>query len=79
MYDKEKGVFSYDRSQDIPDDEVLHTLLNHDRIVLTPHQAYATREALQNIATTVANLNAWQKGINPKTELTILKETTLKN
>ena len=78
VYDKESGVFFYDRSEDVPMDEVLEKMLNHERILLTPHQAFATREALENIArTTVENLNSWEKGINPRTELTISKKLLL--
>ena len=74
VYDKEGGVFSFDRSKDIPKDELLEKMIYHKRILLTPHQAFLTEEALENIAkTTVNNLNSWQEGINPKTELTISK------
>ncbi|RMB64097.1 2-hydroxyacid dehydrogenase [Dokdonia sinensis] len=80
VYDKESGVFFYDRSKDRPDDEVLEKMLNHDRILLTPHQAFATREAIENIAkTTASNLNSWQRGTNPQTELTVSKELLLNN
>lgn len=72
VYDKESGVFFYDRGKNKPIDKVLDKMLNHDRILLTPHQAFATQEAVENIAkTTVLNLTSWQKGINPKTELTM--------
>lgn len=74
VYDKESGVFFYDRSKDRPKDNCLKKMLHHERILLTPHQAFATVEALENIAkTTVANLNCWHRGCNPKTELTRLK------
>ncbi|MDE0599900.1 2-hydroxyacid dehydrogenase [Dokdonia genika] len=70
VYDKESGVFFYDRSKDQPQDVALKILLNHDRILLTPHQAFATQEALQNIAkTTISNLKHWQEGQEPKTTL----------
>lgn len=80
VYDRESGVFFYDRSKNKPNDELLEKMLNHERILLTPHQAFATREAIGNIAkTTVANLTSWQKGINPKTELTISKGLLIDN
>ncbi len=72
VYDKESGVFSYNRSDSIPEDKVLEELLQNDRMLLTPHQAFATREALHNIAsTTIENLNAWQKGATPASQLTV--------
>lgn len=80
VYDKESGVFFYDRSKDKPDDELLEKLLNHNRILLTPHQAFATREAIENIAkTTVDNLSSWQRGINPRTELTTTRDVLIKS
>lgn len=64
VYEKEKGVFSYDHSNKSIEDQQLQTLINHPKVVLTPHQAYATKEALTNIAkTTIANLTAWQEGL----------------
>lgn len=78
VYDKECGVFFYDRSQDIPNDETLQKMLDHERILLTPHQAFATREAIRNIATTtVKNLFTWQGGGHPTSELTHSKEAQL--
>lgn len=62
VYEKESGVFFYDRSTNIPEDKMLDALLAHDRVLLTPHQAFATHEALGNIATTtVSNLTNWEK------------------
>lgn len=64
VYDKESGVFFYDRSTTNPNDSILERMLYDDRILLTPHQAFATKEALQNIATaTVENLSNWQQGL----------------
>lgn len=80
VYDRESGIFFYDRSTAIPEDKTLDKMLTHDRILLTPHQAFATREAIRNIATTtVGNLTSWQKGINPKTELTISRALLVDN
>lgn len=70
VYEKESGVFFYDRSSDRPKDQLLDTLLKHPKVLLTPHQAFATQEALANIATTtVENLTVWQQGLQPKSEL----------
>lgn len=75
VYEKESGVFFYDRSETVPKDETLIKMLHHDRVLLTPHQAFATREAIENIAkTTVASLTSWGQGGSPKTELTVTKE-----
>ncbi|PKA84483.1 D-lactate dehydrogenase [Ulvibacter sp. MAR_2010_11] len=61
VYEREHGVFFYNRSSDIPNDPTLHHLIRHPKTLVTPHQAFATNEALQNIASaTFDNLNAWE-------------------
>lgn len=70
VYEREHGVFFYDRSNNKPKDDVLHKLLCHPKTLITPHQAFATQEALQNIASaTFHNLNAWQEGKHSVNEL----------
>ncbi len=71
VYAHESGVFFYDRSSDQPKDPLLDTLLQHPNVILTPHQAFATQEALTNIAaTTIENLTDWEQGKVSKNELT---------
>lgn len=70
VYDKESGVFFYDRSSTNPNDAILDKMLVNDRILLTPHQAFATKEAIHNIAmTTIESLTCWQQGKRPLNEL----------
>ncbi len=70
VYENENGIFFYDKSKDKPEDQLLDSLLKHPLVLLTPHQAFATNEALQNIAAaTFNNLNDWQKGIHAHNEL----------
>jgi D-lactate dehydrogenase len=70
VYAHESGIFFYDRSSDKPKDPLLDTLLQHPNIILTPHQAFATEEALINIAyTTIENLTGWEQGKFSKNEL----------
>ena len=70
VYENEKGVFFDDFSQRPFNDLLLGELLALPNVLITPHQAFATREALTNIATTTfSNINNWEQGkINP-TEL----------
>ncbi|MBX2828282.1 MAG: 2-hydroxyacid dehydrogenase [Flavobacteriaceae bacterium] len=71
VYEKESGVFFYDHSDDsyIQDPHLIR-LLNHPKILLTPHQAFATNEALKNIAEqTIESLHAWDMGKAAKHEL----------
>jgi D-lactate dehydrogenase len=70
VYEREQGVFFYDRSTTIPKDATLHQLLCHPKTLVTPHQAFATNEALQNIAlATFENLNSWENGKHAINEL----------
>lgn len=70
VYEKEHGVFFYDHSRNKVNDTLLHRLLYHPKVLLTPHQAFATKEALQNIAsTTISNLSTWEEGKNSITEI----------
>jgi D-lactate dehydrogenase len=52
VYEKEKGLFFYDWSDKKLDDPMLKSLLALPNVLITPHQAFATVEALTNIATT---------------------------
>jgi D-lactate dehydrogenase len=62
VYEFEKGLFFEDHENDEVKDPLLHSLLNYPNVLVTPHQAYLTKEALQEIADkTIRNLNQWQQ------------------
>ena len=57
VYDKEAGHFFCDQSNLILEDDALARLLSFKNLLLTPHQAFFTREALHEIAeTTLLNI-----------------------
>ena len=63
VYEFEKGLFFENHRQDAIKDELLLKLMSHPNVLITPHQAYLTREALQEIADqTIKNLDLWQSG-----------------
>lgn len=63
VYEEEEGVFFYDLSQRVLHDDVLARLLTFPNVLITSHQGFLTREALNNIAaTTLANITAYEKG-----------------
>ncbi len=57
VYEEESDFFFEDYSGHILDDDVLARLISMPNVIVTSHQAFLTREALDNIAaTTVENL-----------------------
>lgn len=70
VYEKESGVFFYKHASENIQDLLLKELVNHPNVLLTPHQAFATEEAITNIVdTTIYNLNTWKDGKKSKNEL----------
>jgi D-lactate dehydrogenase len=62
VYEYEKGLFFENHENDTQKDPLLKNLLDRDNVIVTPHQAYLTREALQEIADqTIKNLDLWQQ------------------
>lgn len=63
VYEEEDEYFFEDRSSDVLTDDVLARLLTFPNVLVTSHQAFFTREALQNIAeTTLTNLDEFFGG-----------------
>ncbi|MGN1062148.1 MAG: NAD(P)-dependent oxidoreductase, partial [Candidatus Scatosoma sp.] len=60
VYEEESDVFFRDVSGHILEDDTLARLISMPNVLVTSHQAYLTKEALENIAeTTCENLNAY--------------------
>lgn len=61
VYEFEKGLFFEDHQNDEEKDQLLQVLMSKPNVLITPHQAYLTKEALQEIANqTIQNLDLWQ-------------------
>ncbi len=72
VYENERGVFFYDHSGKELNDPMLKKLLSMPNVLTTPHQAFATQEALSNIAiTTFDNIECWKNNKLSKNELTM--------
>jgi len=72
VYENERGIFFYNYSGKELKDEMLKKLLTLTNVLITPHQAFATQEALTNIAaTTFHNIDCWKKNQRAKNELTM--------
>jgi D-lactate dehydrogenase len=63
VYEEEGDVFFRDLSEAVLMDDVLARLLTFPNVLVTGHQAFFTREAVQAIATTtIANLSGFEAG-----------------
>ncbi len=63
VYEEEADLFFEDRSEQIITDDVFARLLSFPNVLITSHQAFLTREALENIAdATLGNANAFERG-----------------
>lgn len=63
VYEEESDYFFEDFSEEIISDDVLARLLSFPNVLVTSHQAFLTKEALENIAaTTLDSIKAYQKG-----------------
>ena len=63
VYEEEEHYFFEDFSDRVIKDDVLARLLTFPNVLITGHQAFFTREAIGNIASTVvANLTDFEKG-----------------
>lgn len=62
VYEEESDIFFEDKSGHIMRDDVLARLLSMPNVLITSHQAFLTKEALDNIAeTTILNIQAFFK------------------
>lgn len=71
VYEEEADLFYEDRSDSIIEDDMLVRLISMPNVIVTSHQAFLTREALNNIAAaTVDNLLKFKRGgAAPDTEV----------
>jgi D-lactate dehydrogenase len=71
VYENERGIFFNDLSKIELKDDMLKKLLAMPNVIITPHQAFATQEALSDIAnTTFYNIDCWSENQHSKYELT---------
>lgn len=63
VYEEEGDYFYEDKSDKIIDDDVLARLLSFNNVIVTSHQAFFTKEAVENIAdTTLRNVHDFVEG-----------------
>lgn len=63
VYEQESGLFFHDRSGDVIQDDLIARLISFPNVLITSHQGFFTREAMQQIAeTTFLNADAFELG-----------------
>jgi D-lactate dehydrogenase len=66
VYEEEEGLFFRDLSDRVLTDDVLARLMTFPNVIMTAHQGFLTREALDAIAATTAdNIDAFARGVSP--------------
>lgn len=72
VYEGEENLFFKDLSQSIVQDDLIERLMSFNNVLITPHQAFFTREAVEQIAiTTIKNLTDFENGIPLENEVKI--------
>ena len=70
VYEEEASLFFEDKSEEVIRDDKLSTLISMPNVIVTSHQAFLTREALDGIAkTTMENFKAFFNGEDLKNEV----------
>lgn len=71
VYEHEKAIFFEKRQDSKLTDQLFETLRKQPNVLITCHQAFLTKEALQEIAkTTINNLVEWSENSNSNNEVT---------
>ncbi len=70
VYEEEGDLFFEDQSNKVIQDDIFARLLTFPNVVITGHQAFFTKEALDNIAeTTIENIVMFEKSGSSKNEI----------
>jgi D-lactate dehydrogenase len=70
VYEQEENLFFYDHSENIIEDELIMRLISFPNVLITSHQAFFTREALEQITTTsYQNITDFEEGHKLKNEV----------
>jgi len=77
VYEQEDNLFFEDLSDTVIQDDAFQHLQSFSNVVITAHQAFFTRDALESIArTTIANLTEFEQGHPCANEVKALRKVT---
>ena len=75
VYEEESNYFFEDLSNQILKDDLLSRLISFPNVIITSHQAFFTKEAMEKIASvTFKNLNEYRSGLFMNNEICYLCE-----
>ncbi|MDN3654394.1 2-hydroxyacid dehydrogenase [Ferruginibacter paludis] len=78
VYEGEENLFFKDLSGSIVQDDLIERLMSFNNVLITPHQAFFTKEAVEQIAlTTIKNFTDFENGIPSVNEVKIEKTKLL--
>jgi D-lactate dehydrogenase len=70
VYEQEENLFFNDLSESMIQDDLIQRLLSFHNVLITPHQGFFTKEALDQIAiTTMKNFADFEEGLPLKNEV----------
>ena len=70
VYEGEKALFNKDLSKNIIQDDLVERLMSFNNVIITPHQAFFTLEAVEQIAMiTIRNFSDFEMGISNGNEV----------
>jgi D-lactate dehydrogenase len=72
VYEQEENLFFKDLSENIIEDELILRLISFPNVLITAHQGFLTKEALEQIAKiTIDNISNFEKNIKSENEVLI--------
>ncbi len=75
VYEEEADYFFEDYSGEVLNDDTLARLLTFNNVIITSHQAFFTKEALNNIAeTTLLSIKELKEGLKLSNEIAYICE-----
>lgn len=70
MYEGEENLFFKDLSDKIIKDDQIERLMSFNNVLITPHQSFFTKEALDEIArVTISNFNSFEDKVKTENEV----------
>ena len=71
VYEGERDLFFKDLSESVIQDDLIERLMSFNNVLITPHQGFFTKEALEQIAiTTIQNFTDFENGVDLINEVT---------